>query len=179
MLNLTKPRYVLPVHGDHKRLRLHGELAESVGIDPDNIFKGANGVALEIDDSGARLGEDVGAGMIFVDGVDIGDPDDVAMRDRRTISADGIFIVVATVSSDDGSMVVDPDVIFRGVPFLEEADGLIEELSDVVEVSLAKAARNKVKELQLIEEDLHDDVAEFVYDKLRRRPMVLPVVVEV
>ncbi len=179
MLNLTKPRYVLPVHGDHKRMRLHGELAESVGIDPANIFKGANGVALEIGESGARLGEDIGAGMIFVDGVDIGDPDDVAMRDRKTISADGIFIVVATVSSDGGAMVVDPEVIFRGVPFLEEADGLIDELSDVVEASLAKAARNKVNELQLIEEDLHDDIAEFVYNKLRRRPMVLPVVVEV
>ena len=76
-------------------------------------------------------------------------------------------------------MVVDPEVIFRGVPFVEEADGLIDELSDVVEVSLTKAARNKVKEVQLIEEDLHDDIAGFVYDKLRRRPMVLPVVVEV
>jgi ribonuclease J len=179
MLNLTKPRYVLPVHGDHKRLRLHGDLATSVGIDPQNVFKGANGVPVEIDESGARLGENVGAGMIFVDGVDIGDPDDVALRDRRTISADGIFIVVATVASDDGSMVVDPEVIFRGVPFLEEADGLIDELSDVVEVSLTKAARNNVKEVQLIEEDLHDDIAGFVYSKLRRRPMVLPVVVEV
>ena len=179
MLNLTKPRYVLPVHGDHKRLRLHGELAESVGIDADHIFKGANGVALELDESGARLGEDIGAGMIFVDGVDIGDPDDVAMRDRRMISADGIFIVVATVSSSDGSMVAPPEVIFRGVPFLEEADGLIEDLRDVVEDSLADAARHKVHELQLLEEDLHDDIAEFVYEKLRRRPMVLPVVVEV
>ena len=82
MLNLTKPRYVMPVHGDHKRLRLHAELAESVGIDPERIFRGRNGVPLEIDGKGARLGEDVSAGMIFVDGVDIGDPDDVALRDR-------------------------------------------------------------------------------------------------
>jgi ribonuclease J len=76
-------------------------------------------------------------------------------------------------------MVVDPEVIFRGVPFVEEADGLVDELSDVVEASLTKAARNNVKEVQLIEEDLHDDIAGFVYEKLRRRPMVLPVVVEV
>ena len=96
---------------------------------------------LEIDGSGARLGEEVGAGMIFVDGVDIGEPDDVALRDRRMISADGIFIVVATISSDDGSMVAPPEVIFRGVPFLEEADGMVEELRDVVEDSLADAAR--------------------------------------
>ena len=116
--------------------------------------------------------------MIFVDGVDIGEPDDVALRDRRMISADGIFIVVATVSSDDGSS-SPPEVIFRGVPFLEEADGLVEDLRDVVEHSLADAARNDNHEPELIQEDLHDDVAKFVYDRLRRRPMVLPVVVEV
>ena len=179
MLNLTKPRYVLPVHGDHKRLRLHADLARSVGIESDRVFQGANGVPLELDESGARLGADVGAGMIFVDGVDIGEPDDVALRDRRTISADGIFIVVATISSDDGSMVAPPEVIFRGVPFLEEADGLVEELRDVVEDSLADAARHEERELSLLHEDLHDDIAEFVYEKLRRRPMVLPVVVEV
>ncbi len=179
MLNLTKPRYVLPIHGDHKRLRLHADLARSVGIGPKDVFQGSNGVPLEVSDSGARLGEDVGAGMIFVDGVDIGEPDDVALRDRRMISADGIFIVVATVSSDDGSMVAPPEVIFRGVPFLEEADGLVEELRDVVRDSLADAAEHDVHELPMIQEDLHDDIAEFVYDKLRRRPMVLPVVVEV
>jgi ribonuclease J len=179
MLNLTKPRYVLPVHGDHRRLRLHADLARSVGIDGERIFQGANGVPLELDGSGARLGEEVGAGMIFVDGVDIGEPDDVALRDRRMISADGIFIVVATISSDDGSTVAPPEVIFRGVPFVEEADGLVEELRDVVEGSLAAAARHEVRELPLLHEDLHDDIAEFVYERLRRRPMVLPVVVEV
>jgi ribonuclease J len=179
MINLTKPKYVLPIHGDHKRLRLHSELAQSVGIDPENVFQGRNGVALEIDDDGARLGEDVHAGVIFVDGVNVGEPDDVALRDRRAISADGIFIVVATISSDDGSVVADPEVIFRGVAFLDEADGLVENLQDVVEDSLEEAAEAGTRELHLIQEDLHDAVAGFVYEKLRRRPMVLPVVVEV
>ncbi len=179
MINLTKPRYVLPVHGDHKRLRLHAELAHSVGIDPENVFQGRNGIPLEITESGAQFGEDVHAGTIFVDGVDIGDPDDVALRDRREISADGIFIVVATISSDDGSVVADPEVIFRGVAFLEEADALVEELRDVIEDSLDEAAAAGTRELPLIQEDLHDAVAKFVYEKLRRRPMVLPVVVEV
>jgi ribonuclease J len=179
MLNLTRPRYVLPVHGDHKRLRLHAELAQSVGIAPENVFSGRNGLPLEVDERGARFGEDAHAGVIFVDGVDIGDPDDVALRDRRTISADGIFIVVATVSSDDGTVVADPEVIFRGVPFLEEADALVEELRGVIEGSLQDAARAGTRELHLIQEDLHDDVAEFVYERLRRRPMILPVVVEV
>jgi ribonuclease J len=180
MLNLTRPRYVLPMHGDHRRLHLHAQLAESVGIDPERIFKGRNGVALEIHEHGeARLGDDVHAGMIFVDGVDIGDPDDVALRDRRMLSADGVFIVVATISSDDGGSVAPPEVIFRGVPFVEEADGLVEELRGVVEASLADAARDEVREVVLLQQDLHDDVAEFVYDRLRRRPMILPVVVEV
>ncbi len=179
MINLTKPRYVLPVHGDHKRLRLHAELAHSVGIDPENVFQGRNGLPLEVDEDGARFGEDVHAGTIFVDGLNIGDPNDVALRDRREISADGIFIVVATISSDDGSVVADPEVIFRGVAFVEEADALVEELKDVIEDSLDGAAEAGTRELPLIEEDLHDVVGRFVYEKLRRRPMILPVVVEV
>jgi ribonuclease J len=180
MLNLTKPRYVMPAHGDHKRIHLHAQLAEAVGIEPERIFKGRNGLPLEIlEHSEARFGDDVGAGMIFVDGVDIGDPDDVALRDRRALSADGVFIVVATVASKDGSSVAPPEVIFRGVPFVEEADGLVDELREVVERSLDESARHEVREVVLLEEHLHDDVAEFVYDRLRRRPMVLPVVVEV
>jgi ribonuclease J len=179
MINLTKPRYVLPVHGDHKRLRLHAELAHSVGIGPERVFQGRNGLPLEFDQSGARFGDDVHAGTIFVDGVDIGDPDDVALRDRREISADGIFIVVATISSDDGSVVADPEVIFRGVAFLDEADALVEELRDVIEDSLEDAARAGTRELPLIQEDLHEAVGRFVYERLKRRPMVLPVVVEV
>jgi ribonuclease J len=179
MLNLTKPRYVMPVHGDHKRLRLHSELAESVGISPENIFRGQNGLPLVLSDKGARFGEDIHSGVMFVDGVDIGDPDDVALRDRREISADGIFIVVATISSDDGEVVADPEVIFRGVPFVDEEDGFADELRDVIEDSLEDAAKAGTRELQLIQEDLHNDVAKFVYKKLKRRPMVLPVVVEV
>ena len=98
---------------------------------------------------------------MFVDGVDIGEPDDVALRDRREISADGIFIVVATISSDDGEVVADPEVIFRGVAFLEEADGLRRASSrDVIEDSLEDAAKAGTRELQLIQEDLHDDVAQ-------------------
>jgi ribonuclease J len=179
MLNLTKPRYVLPVHGDHQRLRLHKELATSVGIEEERIFQGRNGLPLELDANGARFGDDVHTGVMFVDGVNVGEPDDVALRDRREISADGIFIVVATISSDDGSVVADPEVIFRGVPFVEEADALVEDLQDVVEDCLEDAAGAGTREVHLIQEDLHDAIGRLVYEKLRRRPMVLPVVVEV
>jgi len=179
MLNLTKPHYVLPVHGDFQRLRLHAELAESVGVDSERIFKGRNGLPLEIDADGARFGEDIHAGVIYVDGVNVGEPDDVALRDRREISADGIFIVVATISSEDGQVVADPEVLVRGVAAVEESDPLVEELKDLVEDSLEDAAEAGTRELHLIQEDLHDAIAGILYEKLRRRPMVIPVVVEV
>jgi ribonuclease J len=179
MINLTKPEYVMPVHGDHKRLRLHGELAEAVGVPPKSIFRGENGLPLEIDRSGARYAEREQAGMIFVDGVDVGDIEDVALRDRRMLSADGIFIVVATVSEQDGRSVVPPEIIFRGVPFLDESDGFVEELRDAVDDSLARSAAEEIREIDLLQDHLHDDMAAFVYERLRRRPMILPVVVEV
>ncbi len=179
MLNLLRPRNVLPVHGDHKRMHLHAQLAAAVGIDPEAVFAGENGLPLEIDDSGARFGEAEESGMIFVDGVDIGDPADVALRDRRMLSDDGIFIVVATISEQTGESVVAPEVIFRGVPFIEQADGLVEEIREQVELALTRAVADGIREIDLLQQELHDDLGAFVYDRLRRRPMVLPVVVEV
>ncbi len=179
MLNLVQPRYVMPFHGDFKRLRLHAQLAEAVGVAPDDIFQGENGRPLDIDERGARFGEHEQSGMIFVDGVEIGDMADVALRDRRMLSADGIFIVVATIAEQDGHSVADPEVIFRGVPFLDEAGRLVEEIRLTVEESLDRAAKEEIREVDLIQQTLHDDLAQLVYDRLKRRPMVLPVVVEV
>jgi ribonuclease J len=179
LLNLVKPRYVMPFHGDFKRIHLHAQLAEAVGIDPESIFKGENGLPLELDGRGARFASPERSGMIFVDGVDIGDPTDVALRDRRMLSADGIFVVVATISEQDGSSVADPEVIFRGVPYPDDAAELLDELRSTVEASLARAASEEIREIDLLQQVLHDDLAEFVYERLRRRPMVLPVVVEV
>jgi ribonuclease J len=179
MLNLTNPRYVLPVHGDFKRIRLHSQLAEAVGVAPENIFGGDNGVPLEIDERGARLAAREHAGLVFVDGVDVGDIENVALRDRRMLSADGIFIVVATVSSEDGGSVVDPEVIFRGVPAQVGAEGLLDDLRDAVVDSLERSAKDGAREITILQANLHDDLAEFVYRRLKRRPMVLPVVVEV
>ncbi len=179
MLNLTKPKYVMPFHGDHKRIHLHGELAKSVGVPEEHIFKGENGLPLEIDKDGARFGKRERAGMIYVDGVDIGDPTDVALRDRRMLSADGIFVVVATIAEQDGSSVAEPEIIFRGVPYSEDAEGLLGDIREFVNGSLARAAGEEIREIDLLQQKLHDDLAAFVYDRLKRRPMVLPVVVEV
>jgi ribonuclease J len=179
MLNLTQPRYVMPFHGDYRRLQLHGKLAEAVGIDPEDIFRGRNGLPLEITERGARFGEPERAGLIFVDGVDIGDPEDIALRDRRMLSADGILIVVATIAEQDGRSVAEPELIFRGVPFIDGAPELLMEIREAVDDSLARSAEEEIREIDLLQDHLHDDIAKFVYDRLKRRPMVLPVVVEV
>ncbi len=183
MMNLVKPRYMVPVHGDYKRIRLHAQLAESVGIDPADIFQLENGIPLEITGSRADVGEREQSGVMFVDGLEVGDVEDVALRDRRMLSNDGIFIVVATVSESDGSQIAEPEVFFRGVPFLDEADELVDEIRAVVEGAIDAVAARVKREGEFLESELnkqlHDDVGRFVYDRLRRRPMVLPVVVEV
>ncbi len=179
MINLTQPEYVMPVHGDYKRLYLHGKLAESVGVPKENIFKGANGLPLEIDSDGARFGKEENAGVIYVDGVEIGDIEDVALRDRRALSGDGVLIVVATVSGKDGSSLAPPEIIARGVPFITGDDDVLDQLRDVVEDSLDAAARDEVHEVSLLQDHVREDVGRFVYKQLKRRPMVLPVVVEV
>jgi ribonuclease J len=179
MLNLVKPRYVMPFHGDFKRLRLHAQLAEAVGIAPENTYQGENGLPLEIDERGARFGSPEQSGMIFVDGVEIGEMADVALRDRRMLSADGIFIIVVTIAEQDGRSMAEPEVIFRGVPFLDEADELIEEIRSTVEDTIERAAKDRITETDVVQDMLHDDMAKLVYDRLKRRPMVLPVVVEV
>ena len=186
MLNLTRPQHVMPMHGDHRRLRLHADLAEAVGIDPERIFCSRNGRPVEFTADGAEFGADVRAGMIFVDGMGIGDIDEVALRDRRALAGDGVLIIVATIAEEDGSEVSPPEVVFRGVPFVSggesEADGtgtLVEELQELVSESLARAARDGIREVDLLGEDIRDDVAGLIHKRLRRRPMVLPVVVEV
>ena len=180
MINLTRPRYLLPVHGDHKRIRLHAELARAVGIADENIFRGDNGLPLDIDSEGARFGDRVRAGMVFVDGIELGDLTEAALRDRRELSADGIMFVVATVSAQDGKTLADHEIVMRGVPLADQDEdafaGLVRE---AVENSLDHAADHDIHEVDLIQKHLHDDLAEFVYNKLRRRPMILPVVVEV
>ena len=179
MLNLTRPRYVLPVHGDHKRIRLHAEMAEALGIPPANVFRGDNGLPLEIDADGARFGERERSGMFFVDGIELGDPTESAMRDRRTLSEDGIMFVVATVSADEGETVAEHEIVLRGVPLAEAEAKFVAAARKVIEASLDRAADEEVHEVELIEKILHDDLGQFVYKRLRRRPMILPVVVEV
>lgn len=179
MLELTRPRYVMPVHGDYRRLELHARLAAEVGVSEDRIFRTDNGVPLEIDGDGARLAGRERAGVVYVDGLGIGDVADVALRDRRTLAADGVLIVVATVSESDGSSLAAPEVVARGVPFLRDDDGLLDELRDAVEDVLDRGAERRITEVSELEVMIHDSIGAFVHQRLRRRPMVLPVIVEI
>jgi ribonuclease J len=177
MLNLTRPRYLMPVHGDHKRLRLHARLAEAVGIGPERTFIGENGLPLELDATGARFVDPVRAGMMFVDGLEIGEPADAALRDRRVLSRDGVIVLIATVSEQDGELLGEPELIVRGVP--TQADGtLVVSLRDVVRSSLARAAREQLREPELLQQVVHDDLADFLCRERHGRPMILPVIIE-
>ncbi|MGK2955682.1 MAG: ribonuclease J [Solirubrobacterales bacterium] len=180
MLNLTQPKYVMPVHGDHQRIRLHSELAESVGVPAENIFKGRNGLPLEIGPDGASFGEEIEqSGVIYVDGVELADPNDASLRDRRTISGDGIVIVISTIATDNGDVVADPEVILRGVGALDNELEFTDEIKDLTEDALEAKAKARVRDTELIQGDLHDELAKFIYKKLKKRPMVVPVVIEV
>ena len=179
MLNLTRPRYLMPLHGTHKMIRDHAQLGESVGIAPDHIFRAENGLPVEIDASGARFSEPVQAGVMLVDGLELGDPADVALRDRRALAADGIMFVVATVSKQNGKTVVPAEVIMRGVPVAEDDLALERVVREAAEESLVRAGKNDVHETDLLEKILHDDLGKLVYKQLRRRPMILTIVLEV
>jgi ribonuclease J len=180
MLNITRPKYLLPVHGDHKRIRLHAELAQAVGMPPKNIFRGDNGLPLEIDARGARFGDRVRSGMVFVDGIELGDPTEVALRHRRELSSDGIVFVVATVSADKGETLAPHEIVVRGVPLAGgDEKAFVKALRAAVEDSLDRAADNDIHEVEAVQQALHDDLAEFVYKRQKRRPMILPVVVEI
>jgi ribonuclease J len=177
MLNLTRPRYLMPVHGDHKRLRLHARLASAIGIDPEQTFVGENGLPLELDATGARSGERVQAGMMFVDGLEIGDPGDAAVRDRSVLSRDGVVVLVATIAAQTGELLSDPELIMRGVAQQHDG-GLLDGMRDAVRHSLVRAARENLREPELLQQIVHDDLADFLHRQHRARPMILPVLIE-
>ncbi|WP_246851896.1 ribonuclease J [Patulibacter sp. SYSU D01012] len=178
MLNLTKPKYVMPMHGDYQRLRLHKKIAVAVGVKEDNVFCAQNGLPVEIDKRGARFGKPVQSGVMYVDGTDIGATADAALRDRRNLSADGLFVVVATIGDDDGKSVAEPELLFRGVPF-EHDEKFLSAVRDQVDASVDRAAADNIHDLDEIQQIIHDDIAQLVWERMRRRPVVLPVVVAV
>jgi ribonuclease J len=176
LLSLLRPRAVMPIHGEYRMLAAHAALARDAGLDDDRIVLAENGSVVELDASGARIVDRVQAGVTFVDGLRVGDVRDVALRDRRRLSEDGVLIVVATVATQNGGEIGPPELIARG--FAEDEE-LLRELRAEVDEITSRLARSEVTEIKLLQEHLHDEIGQLVYDRTRRRPMILPVVIEV
>ena len=176
MLSLLRPRYVMPIHGEYRMLAAHAKLAREAGIPEDRIVLAENGSVVELARGGARLVDRVHAGVTFVDGLRVGDVKDVALRDRRRLSEDGVLIVVTTLASSDGGEIAPPELIARG---FAESDDLLDELRDEANRVVRALVSEHAMEIKLLQEHIHDAIGQIVYDRTRRRPMVLPVVIEV
>jgi len=176
MLSLVRPRYVMPIHGEYRMLAAHAKLAREAGVTDDRIILGDNGSVVELARGGARLVGQVDAGVTFVDGLRVGDVKDVALRDRRRLADDGVLIVVTTLASSDGGEIAPPELIARG---FAESDELLDELRTEADRVVRELAVQHVTEIKLLQEHIHDAIGQVVYDRTRRRPMVLPVVIEV
>ncbi|MBV8081068.1 MAG: ribonuclease J [Actinobacteria bacterium] len=173
LLGLVRPKAVMPIHGEFRMLAAHARLAQDAGVPASSIVIAENGDVVELSRDGVRIADRVEAGLTFVDGLGVGDISDVALRDRRHLSEDGVLIVVTTLSN---GTVTPPEVIARGFAETEELlTAMRDEAYDIVRDLLA----DDIREIKLLQEHIHDGVGQLVYDRTRRRPMILPVVVEV
>jgi ribonuclease J len=178
LLSLLRPRAVMPVHGEFRMQAAHAQLARDAGVPANAIVLAENGTVVELSTrDGVRVVDEVETGVAFVDGLGVGDVHDVALRDRRRLSEDGVLIVVATLASSNGSVTGPPELIARG--FGDGSGELLDELRDEADRVLQNCLREEIIEIKLIQEHLHDELGQLVYDRTRRRPMILPVVVEV
>jgi ribonuclease J len=173
MLGLLRPKAVMPIHGEFRMLAAHGRLAQEIGIPAASIVIAENGDVVELGRDGVRIVDRVESGMTFVDGLGVGDISDVALRDRRHLSEDGVLIIVTTLSN--GS-VAPPELISRG---FADSEDLFAEMRDEAHEIVRGLLSEDIREIKLLQEHLHDGLGQLVYDRTRRRPMILPVVVEV
>ena len=179
MLNIMKPKYFIPVHGEYRMLRQHGLLAESVGMAKEDIFIIDNGDTVEIQNGVARKGSKVQAGNILIDGLGVGDVGNIVLRDRKLLSQDGILVVVVTLSKQDGTILSGPDIISRGFVYVRESEGLLDEANRIVTNTLNKLMNENVNEWASLKTHVKDALGRFLYEQTRRRPMILPIIMEV
>jgi ribonuclease J len=179
IISLVRPRAVMPVHGEFRMLAAHAQIAREGGIPEEGIVLAENGSVVELSKYGVRIVDRIDAGMTFVDGLGVGDVHDVALRDRRRLAEDGVLIVVATLAGSNGrgALTAPPELIARG--FGEAAEPLLEELRAEAQQVLEELLNDDVTEIKLLQEHLHDALGGLVYDRTQRRPMILPVLVEV
>ena len=176
LLSLVRPRAVMPVHGEYRMLAAHGQLAREAGVPAEAIVIAENGSVVELERGRIpRIVDKIDSGVTFVDGLGVGDVQDVALRDRRRLSEDGVLIIVTTLTSSNGRS-APPELIARG---MGDSDELVDELRAEAQQVLDQLARDGIGEIKLIQEHLHDAVGQVVYDRTRRRPMILPVVIEI
>ncbi|MCR5030644.1 MAG: ribonuclease J [Selenomonadaceae bacterium] len=179
MHNLVRPKFFIPVHGEYRHLIKHAKLAQELGMPKENIFISENGQVLEFTrDSGAVAGK-VTAGRILVDGLGVGDVGNIVLRDRRQLSQDGILIIVLTMNRETGEVVSGPDIVSRGFVYVRESEELMEEARTRVEQALDRCQEERVVEWGAIKSNIRDALGRYLFDKTRRRPMILPIIMEV
>lgn len=179
LMALLKPKYVMPIHGEERHLFANKEIAEFMGISPENIFVSSVGRVLEIDKKGARFAGEVPSGKVLVDGAGVGDIGAVVLRDRRHLSEDGLVVVVATVDFDGKYIVSGPDIVSRGFVYVKEAEELIDEVRRIATDTIERALLGKSRDFNYIKGLIRDDVARFIYRETKRKPMILPVIMDI
>ena len=179
MLNLVRPKFFMPVHGEFRHLALHAEIAQDVGISKDRVVVTDDGNSVELGDGTPHLGNKVPAGYVFVDGLGVGDVGSVVLRDRRVLSQDGIFIVIVSVDKDTGKIISGPDLISRGFVHQQTSDALLDSARQQVLTTINGKAGHGPPEWQVVKSSIRDSLSKYLYEQMRRRPMIIPIVVEV
>lgn len=179
MLGLIKPKYFIPVHGEQKHLLKHAALARSVGIPDSNVFVADLGDCVEVCDSHIKKIGVVPSGKLLVDGLGVGDVGSVVLRDRKHLGQDGLIIVVMAISSDEGLTVSGPDIVSRGFVYVRDAEPLLDEAKKIATNALEDCYDEGVREWGLIKSRVRDDLSKFIYERTKRSPMILPIIMEV
>ena len=179
LMALLKPKYFMPIHGEERHLYANKENAEFMGIPAQNIFISEIGRVLELDKKGARFNGSIPAGNILVDGSGVGDIGSVVLRDRKILSEDGLVVVVATVDTASGELVCGPDIVSRGFVYVKESEELVERARRVAEAALARASVRRHDDRMQIKAHLKDELSRFIFKETKRRPMILPIIVEI
>lgn len=177
ILALTKPKYFIPVHGEHRHLMLHASLAEKMGIN--NTFVLQNGSMLEIGQKSAKVTGSVTAGKILVDGLGVGDVGNIVLRDRKLLAQDGLIVVVVTVSRETGQIISGPDVISRGFVYVRESEDLMLKIKEVAKDSIENCGHSHMRDWGIIKASVKNNVYRYIYDTTKRSPMIMPIVMEV
>ncbi|MFD1674649.1 ribonuclease J [Alicyclobacillus fodiniaquatilis] len=178
MLSLVRPKYFLPVHGEFRMQRTHADLAIDVGVEAENIFITDLGDVVEFENGRARLGGKVPAGTVMIDGLGVGDVGNIVLRDRKLLSQDGILVVVVTLSKATGQVLSGPDIISRGFVYVRESEALLEEANRLVENTLARLVSDNISEWSSLKTAVRDALGRYLFEQTRRRPMILPIIME-